>query len=314
MRAIVYEQYGPPEVLQLKELPKPSPKAGEVLIKIHATTAHIGDVRMRIPNPFLARLVNGLFRPKKIPVLGMELAGDVAAIGEGATCFAPGERVFAFAGFGFGAYAEYICLPEHGTTKTGLVEQMPANLTYEQAGALAGGGMTALALIKKAQLQPGQKILIYGASGSVGTFTLQLAKHSDAEVTGVCSGANLELVQSLGADHVFDYTREDFTADGQIYDVILDAVHKMDPKQGKKVLKKGGIYLDVHKDSDSDAKPGGEVMRQLKELAEAEVLTPVIDRTYPLEAIVEAHRYVQAGHKKGNVVIRVIPEAESEGH
>jgi NADPH:quinone reductase-like Zn-dependent oxidoreductase len=307
MRAIVYERYGPPEVLELKQVDKPAPKMGEVLIKIHATTVHIGDVRMRIPDPFLARLVNGLLRPRKIPILGMELAGEVEAVGQSVERFKPGDRVFAFTGFGFGAYAEYICLPEHGTTKNGLVEYMPENLSYAQAAALPGGGMTALTLIEKAQLQPGQKILIYGASGSIGSFAVQLAKHRGAEVTGVCSGASLELVRSLGADHVLDYAREDFATDRRRYDVVLDAVHKLDRGQGKRALKEGGIYLDAHKDSDSDAKTGEEAMRQLGELAEAGVLTPVIDRTYALEDIVEAHRYVEAGHKKGNVVIAVIP-------
>lgn len=307
MRAIVYERYGPPEVLELKQVDKPAPKSNEVLIRIHATTVHIGDVRMRIPDPFLARLVNGLLRPKKIPILGMELAGEVETVGESVERFKPGDRVFAFAGFGFGAYAEYICLPEHGTTKTGLVERMPANLTYEQAAALPGGGMTVLTLIEKAKVRPGQKILIYGASGSIGSFAVQLAKQRGAEVTGVCSGANLELVRSLGADHVIDYQQDGFITSGQQYDIVLDAVHKLDPGLGKKMLKKGGIYLDAHKDSDSDAKAGEEVMRQLKELAEAGGLTPLIDRTYALEDIVEAHRYVEAGHKKGNVVIAVIP-------
>jgi NADPH:quinone reductase-like Zn-dependent oxidoreductase len=305
MRAVVYEKYGPPEVLQLKEVGKPVPKPDEVLIRIHATTAHIGDVRMRIPDPFLARLVNGLFRPKKIPILGVELAGEVEAVGREVSRFKPGDHVFAFAGFGFGAYAEFICLPEHGTTNKGLVELKPENLNYEEAAALPGGGMTALTLVQKANIQPGQKVLVYGASGSVGTFALQVAKHEGAEVTAVCSGPNFEMVKSLGADHAIDYTQQDFTQDDVRYDVILDAVHKLNPRNAKQALKAGGIYLDVHKDSDSDPGAGPETMKQLKELAELGALKPVIDRRYVLEQIVEAHRYVEKGHKKGNVVINV---------
>jgi NADPH:quinone reductase-like Zn-dependent oxidoreductase len=306
VKAVVYERYGPPEVLQLKEVEKPVPKTKEIQIKIHATTAHIGDVRMRIPDPFLARLVNGLLRPKKIPVLGMELAGEVESVGTAVTRFKPGDQVFALAGFGFGAYAEYICLPENGTTNKGLVEIKPENLTYEEAAAVPGGGMTALTLIQKAKIEPGQKILIYGASGSVGTYTVQIAKYYGAEVTGVCSGANLEMVRSIGADHVIDYTREDFTKRDDKYDVIIEAVHKLKPGKARRALKEGGIYLDVHKDSDSGAKAGPGLMQKLKELIEAGALKPVIDRRYSLEEIVEAHHYVQSGRKKGNVVITVV--------
>lgn len=310
MKAVVYEKYGPPEVLQLKEVPKPSLEANDVLIKVYATTVHIGDVRMRIPDPFLARLVNGLFRPKKIPILGMELAGEVEAVGSAVTRFKPGDQVFALAGFGFGAYAEYISLPEQGTTRKGLVEIKPQNLTFEEAAAVPGGGMTALTLIQKANIEPGQKVLIYGASGSVGTFVVQLAKHFGAEVTGVCSTANVEMIHSLGVDHVIDYTRDDFTQSATQYDVIIDAVHKLKPEVAQSVLKDGGIYLDVHKDSDSGGEKGAELMRALKELIEAGALKPVIDRRYVLEDIVEAHRYVGSRRKKGNVVITVVPGAD----
>ncbi|MGD8865668.1 MAG: NAD(P)-dependent alcohol dehydrogenase, partial [Anaerolineales bacterium] len=246
MNAVVYHKYGPPEVLNVEQVEKPTPEADEVLIKIYATTVHIGDVRMRIPDPFLARLVNGLFRPRKIPILGMELAGVIEAGGSKVSRFRPGDSVFAFAGFGFGAYAEYICLPEQGTTNTGLVEIKPENLTYEEAAAVPGGGMTALNLIQKANIQPGSNVLIYGASGSVGTYAVQLAKHKGAEVIGVCSTTNLDLVKSLGADSVFDYTREDFTSHKEKYDVIIDAVHKLNPRDARKGLKSNGLYLDVH--------------------------------------------------------------------
>jgi NADPH:quinone reductase-like Zn-dependent oxidoreductase len=305
MKAVVYERYGSPEVLQLREVDQPIPGDQEALIRIIATTVHIGDVRMRIPDPFLARLVNGIFRPRRIPILGMELAGEVEAVGSGVSRFESGDHVFGFAGFGFGAYAEFICLPENGTTNKGLLELKPENLHFEEAAALPGGGMTALNLIQKAALQPGNTILIYGASGSVGTYAVQLAKHAGAVVTGVCSTDNVELVKSIGADNVIDYTRQDFTESGDEYEVILDAVHKLNHRSAKKVLKEGGIYLDVHKDSDSESKAGAEVMQKLKTLAEQGVLNPVIDRLYTLEEIVEAHRYVERGHKKGNVVIKV---------
>jgi NADPH:quinone reductase-like Zn-dependent oxidoreductase len=306
MKAIVYTQYGPPEVLHLADLPKPVPRANEVLVKVHASTVTIGDTIMRslnIPVPgwqkVMAHLYLGWSKPKR-PILGMELAGEIEAVGRKVTRFQPGDAVFAstFA-VNFGGYAEYKCLPE-----TGVLALKPAVLTFEEAAAAPGAGMTALACLKKGKIQPGQKVLIYGASGAVGTNAVQLARrHFGADVTGVCSTSNLELVKSLGASQVIDYTRQDFTQSGAINDVVFDTVGKLSPAQGKKTLKPGGVYLNVHADSD-----GGNTLANLillKEIIEAGHLKPVIDRVYPFEQIVEAHRYVEQGHKKGNVVVMV---------
>ncbi len=301
MRAILCTRYGPPDGLQLQEVEKPTPEEDEVLIRVHAATVTRGDVVTR-SLPFAAwlpmRIMIGLPR-KRIP--GHELAGEIEAIGRDVELFREGDQVFGTtSGLSVGSCAEYVCLPEK--RDSGALARKPANMTYEEAAAVPVGGLTALHFLRKGNLQGGQRALIYGASGSVGTFAVQLARHFGAEVVGACSTANLELVRSLGADQVIDYTREDFADSRRPYDFIFDAVGKTSLPHSRKALAPDGTYVTVQKGL---AKERTEDLIFLRELIEAGTIQSVIDRRYPLEQTAEAHRYVERGHKKGNVVIHM---------
>jgi len=300
MKAIVCTKYGPPEVLQLKEMEKPIPKNNEVLIKIFATAVTASDCidrGFKVPILFWIPMALAVGYPKpRQPILGMVLAGEVESVGKDVRSFRKGDQVFGFDRFAFGTYAEYKCIPEEG-----ILAIKPTNVNYEEAAAVPYGGLLALSCLRKGNIQGGQKILIYGASGAIGTSAVQLAKYYGAEVTGVCSTTNLELVKSLGANTVIDYTKEDFTNRGELYDFIFNAVGKRKAKlQCKKALTPNGKHVTI---DDGSPTLQLEDLLLLKELVEAGKIKPVIDRRYPLEQTAEAHRYVDKGHKKGNVVI-----------
>jgi NADPH:quinone reductase-like Zn-dependent oxidoreductase len=305
MRAVVCTRYGPPEVLQLRDVPKPTPRSSEVCIKIFATSVTASDCIVRAFNiPRRLKLPMGAvlgFRRPRNPILGLVLAGEVESVGRDATKFKPGDQVYAFTAFRFGAYAEYECLPE-----TAIVALKPSNASHEEAAAIPYGGLLALHFLKQANVESRRRVLVYGASGAIGTSAVQLAKHFGADVTGVCSAANLELVRSLGADAVIDYTKDDFTRNGARYDLVFNAVGKRKAMlQADGSLTPGGRHITV---DDNSPKMRAEDLAFLTELVESGRLRPVIDKSYPLEQIVEAHRYVDAGHKKGNVVVRVSAE------
>jgi len=319
MKAIVYTKYGPPDVLQLKEVAKPYPRDNEVLIKIHATTVNRTDSALRKAEPFISRFITGLIRPKKT-ILGTEFAGKIEEVGKDVTSFKVGDKVFGFSGKDFGAHAEYMIMPEEGSLTT-----MPANMTYEEAAPSTEGAHYALSFIRNANLQSGQRVLINGATGAIGSAAVQLVKYFGADVTAVCNTKNVALVKSLGADKVLDYTKEDFTKDDQMYDAVFDTVGKSSFSRCKPLLKPGGIYISSElgymaqnpilalvtpiignkKVMFPIPKHSDENIVLFKELIEAGKFKGVIDRCYPLEEIIEAYKYVETGQKTGNVVITV---------
>ena len=304
MKAILYTKYGSPDVLKLMEIEKPIPKDNEILIKIHAATVTSGDVRLRssdFPPLFWlpARLIFGLFKPKK-KILGHELSGVVEGKGKDVTNFKIGDEVFGTTTMlNTGSYAEYICLPEKW--KHGVIQLKPTNLNFKEAAALPVGGMTALFLLEKGKISENQKVLVYGASGSVGSYAVQIAKQFGSSVTGICSTSNIDIVKSLGADKVIDYTKDDYTSQKDKFDIVFDAVGKTTKSKAKRVLKKDGVFVSVK----MLTKEKNEHLLKLKELAEKGKLKPLIDKCYQLEEIVSAHKYVDQGHKKGNVVIKI---------
>lgn len=296
MKAVIYEKYGSPDVLKLVEIDKPTPKENEVLIKVYATTVTAGDWRMRKADPFVARIFNGLFKPKRVKILGFELSGVIEEVGSKVKSFKPGDEVFASCGFKFGAYAEYRCLPENN-----MIAIKPSNMTFEEAATVPIGGMTALAFLKQAGVKKGDHVLVYGASGSVGTFAVQIAKTYGASVTGVCSTSNVDMVRQLGADKVIDYTKEDIADTRDRFDIVLDAVGKASKSTMKSLLKQKGKYVSVT----GSPKLNPDDLAVLKDLIESGKLKTVIDRTYDLDQIREAHAYVESFRKKGNVSVRV---------
>ena len=319
MKAAVFNNYGAPDVFKIEEMDKPIPKEHEVLIKIFASSVTSGDSRLRRADPFLVRLVFGLFKPKKIKVLGNELAGEIEETGKNVTQFIKGDLVFGQTGMTLGGNAEYKCISEDGP-----IELIPSGMTFEEAAAIPFGGGTSIHFLKAGNIQSGQKILVYGASGSLGTAAVQLAKYFGAHVTGVCSTANLELVKSLGADQVLDYTSEDFTLIGEKYDIIYDTVGKSPFFECVKSLNKKGIFLravaiDLQsvfkglwismttsiKVISGVANEKKEYLTIIKKIIEEGKFKPVIDKNYTLDQIAEAHSYVDKGHKKGNVILTV---------
>jgi NADPH:quinone reductase-like Zn-dependent oxidoreductase len=328
MKAIVWTKYGPPDVLELREVEKPTPKDNEVLIRIFATTVTAGDCELRslkfpIYLSLPLRLWRGFLKPRENSILGTELAGEIEAVGKDVKRFKEGDQVFGSAGMGFGTNAEYICLPEEPGEMEGGVAKKPTNMTYDEAATVPFGGRDALHFLRKGNIQSGQKILINGAGGSIGTFAVQLAKHFGAEVTAVDSAGKLDMLLSIGADQVIDYTQEDFTTSGEVYDVIFDVVGKISLSRSEGSITQNGTYLLANplgsqmvrgpwtrmtskkKVIVQTASPTTQDLIFLRELVEAGKIKSVIDRSYPLEQIAEAHRYVETGEKKGNVVITV---------
>jgi NADPH:quinone reductase-like Zn-dependent oxidoreductase len=326
VRAIIWTKYGSPDGLQLREVPTPTPRDNEVLIKVHAATAATPDTelrRLKLPLFFAIpiRLYLGLIRPGRIKILGTEFAGEVVAAGKDVTRYQTGDEVYGYTGLGMGTYAEYLCLPEKPSALASVMAIRPTNISFEEAAALPFGGLEALHSLRQANIQPGQNVLIVGAGGSIGTYSVQLAKHYGAEVTGVDKPGKLEMLRSIGADHVIDYTREDFTKNGQNYDVILDTIGKSPFSGSLRSLNENGTYLNANPgpfggfrarwaSKERNKKvitwTAGYTIKNLlalKELVEAGTIKPVIDRRYPLEQTAEAHRYVDTGQKKGNVVI-----------
>ena len=309
MKAVVYQRYGPPEVLQVRDVPRPEPDANEVLVHVHASTVTRTDCGVRSARPFFARLFTGLLRPKQ-PIAGMEFAGEVASVGKAVTAFAPGDRVF---GVRSGANAEYVSVRERGA-----IARMPAGLSFEQAAAVADGGCSALSTLRQARLQAGQRVVVYGASGSIGTAAVQVAKHQGAHVTAVCGPNALDLARSLGADAVVDYTREDYAARGEKYDLVYDAVGKSSYRRCRRALNRDGLYMTMDggflwhapllalvskRVKLGVARYRQEDVKTLATMIEAGAYQPVIDRTYPLDEALEATRYVETGQKTGNVVL-----------
>ena len=318
MKAITFKKYGPPEVLQLIEVAKPIPKDNEILIRILSTAVNSGDVRLRKADPWAVRLFLGLTKPK-INILGGVLSGKIEAIGKNVTKFKVGDEVFGATGMSFGAYADYKCLPENG-----ILSIKPVNISHQQAATIPFGATTALYFLKKAGIKSGQKVLVYGASGAVGSAAVQLAKFWGAEVTGVCSTSNIGLVRSLGADRVIDYTKKDFTTNGETYDVIFETVNKLSfsasikslKKNGRLILGASGLFQQLRgvwtSITSSQKIISGMISQKaediifLKELVERGFYKPVVDRIYSLEQMVEAHTYAEQGHKRGNVAITLI--------